>query len=85
MRHEGCIVHSLQGLPGAPGMKMYSKDDLLNNNFGDDDVDDDDEDDDFPSNLVSFMNKSQYFGSTGLCANSFFLLSFFSLVCRGKY
>lgn len=46
----------LQGMPGAPGMKMYSRDDLMNmKNFGDEDADDEDEDDDeagFPSKLV---------------------------------
>jgi hypothetical protein len=46
-------------MPGAPNMKMYSREDLMNNNFaGDDDADDDeDEDEDdnegnFPNNLV---------------------------------
>lgn len=35
-------------------MKMYSRDDLMNNNFGTEDNDDDDEDeeDNFPKNLV---------------------------------
>jgi hypothetical protein len=44
----------LQGMPGAPGMKMYSRDDLMNmNNLGgDDDEEDDDDEADFPSNLV---------------------------------
>lgn len=38
-------------------MKMYSRDDLMKNNFGvdgHDDDDDEDEDDDFPKNLVIF-------------------------------
>ena len=44
-------------MPGAPNMKMFSREDLMNNNFGakdeEDDADDDDEDDDqFPSKLV---------------------------------
>lgn len=44
-------------MPGAPGMRMYSKDDLLNmQNFGDEDADEDDDDDNsddrFPSSLV---------------------------------
>lgn len=43
----------LGGTTGAPGMKMHSKEDLLNNNFGDDYANDEDEDDDFPLNLVS--------------------------------
>lgn len=47
----------VQGMPGAPGMKMYSRDDLMNmKNFGDEDGDDEDEDDNeeasFPSKLV---------------------------------
>eukprot|EP00262_Sarcandra_glabra_P006822 TRINITY_DN19377_c0_g1_i1.p1 TRINITY_DN19377_c0_g1~~TRINITY_DN19377_c0_g1_i1.p1 ORF type:complete len:299 (+),score=72.80 TRINITY_DN19377_c0_g1_i1:139-1035(+) len=47
------IMRSMEGMPGAPNMKMYSKEDLLNvKNFGDEDAnDDDDDDDDFPSNL----------------------------------
>lgn len=46
----------VQGMPGAPGMKMYSREDLMNmQNFGDEDADDDDDDDEphFPSKLVS--------------------------------
>ena len=42
-------------MPGAPGMKMYSRDDLMNmNNFGGDDEEEDDDDEEahFPSNLV---------------------------------
>lgn len=47
----------VQGMPGAPGMKMYSRDDLMNmKNLGDEDGDDEDEDEDdeasFPSKLV---------------------------------
>jgi len=48
----------VQGMPGAPGMKMYSRDDLMNmKNFGGEDGDEEDEDDDddeasFPSKLV---------------------------------
>jgi len=46
-----------QGLPGAPGMKMYSREQLMNmQNFGDEDADEDDDDDEeevkFRSNLV---------------------------------
>jgi len=40
-------------------MKMYSRDDLMKNNFGtedDDDEDDEDEDDNFPKNLVMIQN-----------------------------
>ncbi|OEL29140.1 hypothetical protein BAE44_0009840 [Dichanthelium oligosanthes] len=43
-----------KGIPGAPSMKMYSRDDLMKNNFGtedDDDEDDEDEEDNFPKNL----------------------------------
>lgn len=45
----------LQGMPGAPGMKMYSREDLMNQNFGGEDADEDEDDDEehFPSNLVS--------------------------------
>uniref|UniRef100_A0A0E0DX12 Saposin B-type domain-containing protein n=1 Tax=Oryza meridionalis TaxID=40149 RepID=A0A0E0DX12_9ORYZ len=48
------ILKSMEGIPGAPSMKMYSRDDLMKNNFGvdgDDDDDDEDEEDDFPKNL----------------------------------
>lgn len=42
-------------MPGAPGMKMYSREDLMNQNFGDEDAEDEDDDDsaDLPSKLVS--------------------------------
>lgn len=45
-------------MPGAPNMKMYSRDELMNmKNFGNEDADDDDDDDEdeetsFPSKLV---------------------------------
>lgn len=43
-------------MPGAPNMKMYSKEDLMNmNNFGEGDVDDDDDDDD--DNETPFSKK----------------------------
>lgn len=47
------LMKSMEGMPGAPGMKMYSREDLMNQNFGDDDADDDEEDDtaEFPSKL----------------------------------
>lgn len=40
------IMRSMSDMPGAPGMKMYSKDDLMNGmpNFDGDDEDEDDED-----------------------------------------
>lgn len=41
-------------MPGAPGMKMYSRDELMNmKNIGEEDDDeDDDEEENFPSKLV---------------------------------
>nr|GMD01807.1 DUF3456 domain protein [Ipomoea batatas] len=49
------LLRSMEGMPGAPGMKMYSREDLMNQNFGgDEDADEDDEDEaDFPKNLVN--------------------------------
>lgn len=36
-------------------MKMYSRDDLMNNNFGDEEADEDEDDgDNFPSTLVTY-------------------------------
>ncbi|KAK8942155.1 hypothetical protein KSP40_PGU011126 [Platanthera guangdongensis] len=40
------LLRSMEGMPGAPGMKMYSRDDLMNNNIDDDEEDSDDDDDD---------------------------------------
>lgn len=52
----------LQGMPGAPGMKMYSREDLMKQNFGgengDDEDESDDEDDGFPSKLVQLTISS---------------------------
>ncbi|GMI89440.1 Sensitive to Salt1 [Hibiscus trionum] len=49
------MLRSMEGIPGAPSMKMYSREELMNKNFGEDGDDDDDDDDDnegpFPSNL----------------------------------
>ena len=42
-------------MPGAPSMKMYSRDDLMKNNFGTEDDDDEDDEDNFPKNLVSIQ------------------------------
>ncbi|KAJ3686456.1 hypothetical protein LUZ61_015620 [Rhynchospora tenuis] len=58
------ILRSMQDMPGAPNMKMYSRDDLMNNNFGgddaDEDEDDDEEEDSFSSNLGKvFKNKEK--------------------------
>ena len=36
-------------------MKMYSRDDLMKNNFGTEDDDDEDDEDNFPKNLVSIQ------------------------------
>jgi hypothetical protein len=37
----------LQGMPGAPGMKMYSRDELMNmKNFGGENEDDDEDEED---------------------------------------
>ncbi|KAJ8452138.1 hypothetical protein Cgig2_016719 [Carnegiea gigantea] len=39
------IMRSMEGLPGAPGMKMYSREQLMNmQNFGDEDADEDEDD-----------------------------------------
>ncbi|PKA55920.1 hypothetical protein AXF42_Ash014592 [Apostasia shenzhenica] len=51
------ILRSMEGMPGAPGMKMYSREDLMNNNFGDEDEDDDDEDDEFSKNLKEVLKQ----------------------------
>ncbi|KAJ7973730.1 hypothetical protein O6P43_003918 [Quillaja saponaria] len=49
------MLKSMEGMPGAPNMKMYSRDELMNmQNFGDENADDEDEDEDeadFPSKL----------------------------------
>lgn len=55
------LLKSMEGMPGAPGMKMYSREDLMNQNFGEEDGDEDDEDeDDFPKNLgKAFKGKTE--------------------------
>ncbi|KAL9224723.1 hypothetical protein vseg_000732 [Gypsophila vaccaria] len=41
------MMRSMEGLPGAPGMKMYSRDELMNmQNLGGEDADADEDDDD---------------------------------------
>ncbi|XP_018676500.2 uncharacterized protein LOC103975445 [Musa acuminata AAA Group] len=54
------ILRSMEGMPGAPSMKMYSREDLMKNNFGDEQSDDDDDEeeeeeeddeDNFPAKL----------------------------------
>ncbi|KAI4350715.1 hypothetical protein L6164_005144 [Bauhinia variegata] len=56
------LLKSMEGMPGAPNMKMYSRDDLMNKkNFGED-ADDEDEDDDeadFPSNLGKVLREKE--------------------------
>lgn len=44
-------------MPGAPSMKMYSREDLMNMNFGNEEPDDDEDDDEdnFPGNLVRYQ------------------------------
>lgn len=58
----------LQGMPGAPGMKMYSREDLMKQNFGaeneDGEDESDDEDDNFPS---KFVQLSISFIVIGIC------------------
>ncbi|KAL2321373.1 hypothetical protein Fmac_030342 [Flemingia macrophylla] len=57
------ILKSMEGMPGAPGMKMYSRDDLMNmNNFGDENGDDDEDDDEetsFPSKLGKVLRAKE--------------------------
>ncbi|KAI4377427.1 hypothetical protein MLD38_015052 [Melastoma candidum] len=56
------IMRSMEGLPGAPGMKMYSRDELMNmKNFGEDgeEEEEDDDDDSFPSKLGSVLRNKQ--------------------------
>ncbi|KAL8456496.1 hypothetical protein ACS0TY_034636 [Phlomoides rotata] len=53
------LMKSMEGMPGAPGMKMYSKEDLMNQNFGDEDAEDEDDDDtaDLPSKLGKVLRE----------------------------
>ncbi|KFK29507.1 hypothetical protein AALP_AA7G143400 [Arabis alpina] len=63
------IMRSMQGMPGAPGMKVYSREDLEKykdnlGKFGNEDEDgDDDEDEDedekFPKNLGKVLNEKE--------------------------
>ncbi|OIW15730.1 hypothetical protein TanjilG_04265 [Lupinus angustifolius] len=56
------LLKSMEGMPGAPGMKMYSRDDLMNKNLGDEDADDEDEDDDeadLPSKLGKVLREKE--------------------------
>ncbi|RRT61132.1 hypothetical protein B296_00023536 [Ensete ventricosum] len=50
------ILKSMEGMPGAPGMKMYSREDLMSGKFGEaDDDDDDDDEDNFSEKLTCFF------------------------------
>ncbi|GAB2248042.1 hypothetical protein Droror1_Dr00007924 [Drosera rotundifolia] len=56
------ILRSMEGLPGAPGMKMYSRDELMNmKNFGGEGADEDDEDDEenSPSQLGKILKEKE--------------------------
>jgi hypothetical protein len=58
------ILRSMQGMPGAPGMKVYSREDIEKGNIGneDDDGDDDEdeeEDDKFPKNLGKVLKEKE--------------------------
>ncbi|KAJ6794675.1 Uncharacterized protein M6B38_230115 [Iris pallida] len=56
------ILRSMEGMPGAPNMKMYSREDLMNNNFGgeaDDDEDDEDDEDNFPGKLGNLLREKE--------------------------
>lgn len=52
------LLKSMEGMPGAPNMKMYSRDDLMNmKNPGDVDTDDDDEDEDDEADVPSKLGE----------------------------
>ncbi|GLT79055.1 hypothetical protein SLA2020_505650 [Shorea laevis] len=57
------ILRSMEGMPGAPNMKMYSRDQLMNmKNFGEDADEDEDEDDEevpFPSKLGNLLREKE--------------------------
>eukprot|EP00268_Persea_americana_P069518 TRINITY_DN988_c0_g1_i3.p1 TRINITY_DN988_c0_g1~~TRINITY_DN988_c0_g1_i3.p1 ORF type:complete len:261 (+),score=67.43 TRINITY_DN988_c0_g1_i3:115-897(+) len=56
------ILRSMEGMPGAPNMKMYSKDDLLNmENVGEEDADEEGDEDDehFPSKLGKVLREQE--------------------------
>ncbi|CAA7027520.1 unnamed protein product [Microthlaspi erraticum] len=63
------IMRSMQGMPGAPGMKVYSREDLekYKDNLGKpgsededgDDEEDEDEDDKFPKNLGKVLKEKE--------------------------
>ncbi|GMH03383.1 hypothetical protein Nepgr_005222 [Nepenthes gracilis] len=54
------ILKSMEGMPGAPGMKMYSREELMNmKNFGEGDEEDDDEEENFPSKLGKVLREKE--------------------------
>lgn len=55
------LMRSMQNMPGAPGMQMYSREDLMNQKFGDEDADDDEDDDEggFPSKLGKVIKEKE--------------------------
>ncbi|KAI6681943.1 hypothetical protein NL676_035824 [Syzygium grande] len=56
------IMRSMEGMPGAPNMKMYSRDELMNmKNFGEEDDEEEDEDEDrhFPSKLGKVLREKE--------------------------
>ncbi|KDP33741.1 hypothetical protein JCGZ_07312 [Jatropha curcas] len=57
------ILRSMEGMPGAPNMQMYSREDLMNmKNFGNEDADDDEDEDDesqFPSKLSKVLREKE--------------------------
>ncbi|KAK6928811.1 hypothetical protein RJ641_005016 [Dillenia turbinata] len=56
------ILKSMEGMPGAPNMKMYSRDDLMNMNLRDEDADEDDDDGEetnFPSKIGKVLREKE--------------------------
>ncbi|OMO91624.1 hypothetical protein COLO4_18228 [Corchorus olitorius] len=57
------MLRSMEGMPGAPSMKMYSREELMNSKNLGEDADDEDEDDEeeeqFPSNLGKLLREKE--------------------------
>ncbi|KAG7545724.1 Saposin B type domain [Arabidopsis suecica] len=58
------ILRSMQGMPGAPGMKVYSREDIEKGNIGNeeddgDDDEDEEEDEKFPKNLGKVLKEKE--------------------------
>ncbi|KAG9137872.1 hypothetical protein Leryth_023374 [Lithospermum erythrorhizon] len=55
------LMKSMEGMPGAPNMQMYSRDDLMNQNFGNEDADEEGEDDEdqLPSSLKNAFRQKE--------------------------